>query len=152
MKEEYPDNVKHIATDFLAPAEEIAAKLKGIQAEYVFFATYKQEDSEQASWDTNTRMLQAFLDALRISGLEKTSLKRVILALGAKWYGVHLGPVRVPCAEDDPRVEEGYPPNFYYGQLDLLKKAAEGQKWDWVAMLPNDVCTYAISQLALVER
>lgn len=140
LTENYPDNVKHIATDFLHHAQEIADTLKGThEVEYVFYAAYKQELDDQGNWDTNVKMLQNFLDALRVSGIQISSLKRVVLTLGAKWYGVQFGPVRNPCVEDDPRVEAPFPPNFYYGQVDVLKSAAESQKWDWVAALPSAV-------------
>lgn len=61
-------------------------------------------------------MLRNFLDALDIAGIKP---KRILLQTGLKNYGVHLGPVHVPCDEDDPRVNIG-PPNFYYRQEDVL--------------------------------
>lgn len=88
----------------------------------------------------NGDMLQNFLEALRISGAEKR-LKRVVLTTGAKHYGVHLGPVKVPMEEEDPWVEEGEgrPVNFYYRQQRILKDVAGGRGWDWVVTYPNDV-------------
>jgi nucleoside-diphosphate-sugar epimerase len=139
------DSVTHIPTDFLAPVEEIAGALgKAVgpneRIDYVFFATYKQEETEQANWDTNGRMLRSFLDAIESSGIAGRGLRRVVLTTGAKFYGVHLGPVKNPLEEDDGRVEgEGRPPNFYYHQEDIVKEKSAGQGWDWVVAMPNDV-------------
>ncbi len=84
-------------------------------------------------------MLKNFLEALTITGIEK-KLKRVILTIGAKYYGVHLGPPKNPMEESDPRIDQpGRPPNFYYYQQDILKDAAQGKSWDWVVTAPNDV-------------
>lgn len=80
-------------------------------------------------------MLANFLDALAITGAEK-KLKRVILTTGAKQYGVHLGPVKVPMEETDPWLEgEDWPKNFYYRQQHILKEKAQGKGWDWVSGL-----------------
>lgn len=85
-------------------------------------------------------MLANFLDALKINGVEQ-KLKRVILTTGAKQYGVHLGPVKLPMSEDDPWVEEGgdFPPNFYYTQQRILHDRSSKSNWDWVVTYPNDV-------------
>lgn len=75
------------------------------------------------------------MQALTETGADK-KLKRVILVNGAKQYGVHLGPSKVPCEESDPRVEgPGRPPNFYYNQQNILAELSEGKTWDWVRSL-----------------
>lgn len=61
---------------------------------------------------------------------------------GAKYYGLHLGRVKVPMEESDPRIDgEGRPPNFYYNQMDILANSAKksNESWDWVVTYPNDV-------------
>ena len=55
QKESYPSNVKHDAVDLTGDAQKLAAQLKGVEAEYVFFAAYLQKDDEQAMWDVNSR-------------------------------------------------------------------------------------------------
>jgi len=62
------------------------------------------------------RLLQNFLTALDQASITP---KRVLLQTGLKNYGVHLGPVNVPCEEHDARVELGQV-NFYYVQEDIL--------------------------------
>jgi hypothetical protein len=41
-------------------------------------------------------------------------LKRVVLVTGTKYYGVHLGPLKSPMRETDPR---HMPPDYYFDQL-----------------------------------
>jgi len=68
-------------------------------------------------------------------------LQHVSLAEGTKWYGCHLGPIKTPAKEDDPR---HMAPNFYYNQEDFLQgKVVKGAKWSWSAVRPNPVCGFA---------
>lgn len=139
QKEEYPANVKHAHIDLTSSPQELAKQLDGVEAEYLFFAAYLQKDTDQENWEANGDMLKNFLEALKITGAEK-KLKRVLLTTGAKQYGVHLGPVKVPMEETDPWLDgPDRPPNFYYRQQNILKEAADGKPWDWVVTYPNDV-------------
>ena len=77
-------------------------------------------------------LLSNFIKALAKTGAEK-KLKRIILVNGAKQYGLHLGPVKLPCEESDPRIDgQGRPPNFYYNQQDTLADMSKEKNWDWV--------------------
>ena len=77
-------------------------------------------------------LLRNFLEALSLTGAEK-SLKRVLIPGGGKQYGLHLGPAKQPCEEDDRRIDgPERPPNFYYLQQDILKDYSAGKCWDWV--------------------
>ncbi|OBT46792.1 hypothetical protein VE00_01989 [Pseudogymnoascus sp. WSF 3629] len=139
QKEEYPSTVKHRHVDLTGDANSIANELKGVEAEYLFFAAYIQKDSEQESWDVNGALLKNFLEALKITGANK-KLKRVLLVTGAKQYGVHLGQVKNPMEESDPWLTGAeWPPNFYYNQQEILKKQAADGGWEWVVTYPNDV-------------
>ena len=73
------------------------------------------------------------------------SLKRIILTLGAKQYGLHLGPTKLPMEESDPRADSSdRPPNFYYNLQDILSASQREHKtWDWVVTYPNDVIGFA---------
>ena len=53
QKGTYPSNVKHDHVDLTQDAKGMADQLKGIKAEYVFFAAYLQQDTEQGNWDVN---------------------------------------------------------------------------------------------------
>lgn len=52
-KIDYPSNVEHRHIDLTSDAKEMAKELEGVEAEYVFFAAYLQQDSEQGSWNVN---------------------------------------------------------------------------------------------------
>ncbi|KAI9756105.1 MAG: hypothetical protein M4579_003992 [Chaenotheca gracillima] len=159
QKEKYASKVKHDTIDLTGDAKQMAKQLEGVEAEYVFFTAYLAKDDEGEACKVNGTkprergrrnmkkitdapsgaMLQNFLDALTITGADK-KMKRLILTTGAKQYGVHLGPPKNPMEETDPRFEgPNRPPNFYYVQQDILKKAAQGKGWDWVVTYPNDV-------------
>ncbi|MCJ1449059.1 MAG: hypothetical protein MMC23_009578 [Stictis urceolatum] len=139
QKEAYPSNVKHDTIDLTGDASTMAKQLAGVEASHVFFAAYLQGDSEQANWDTNGAMLHNFISALSETGATKL-LKRFILVTGAKQYGLHLGRVKTPMEESDPRIDgPGRPPNFYYRQQDILAEEAHKGGWDWVVTYPNDV-------------
>ncbi len=125
QKEEHPFNVTHDTIDLTGDAKEIAKQLKDVEAEYVFFATYLQKDSEQESWDVNGAMLKTLLEALDITGASKR-IKRTILTTGAKRYDLHLGCPKKPMGESDPWIEgEGRPPNFYYHKQRILAEAGK---------------------------
>ncbi|KAK8227317.1 NAD dependent epimerase/dehydratase family protein-like protein [Phyllosticta capitalensis] len=130
MGTELPANVTHISVDFLSKPEDIAAVLReaGVtKIDYVFFFSYIQVAPEPGKplWSNaeamcvkNTELLANFLSALSVASVIP---RRVLLQTGAKNYGVHLGPAKVPQEESDARVL--IEPNFYYPQEDYL--------WDW---------------------
>ncbi|MEZ5855338.1 MAG: hypothetical protein R3D67_11595 [Hyphomicrobiaceae bacterium] len=47
---------------------------------------------------------------------------------------MHLGPMKTPAREDDPR---HLPPNFYYAQEDILRERQRGKAWTWSASRPG---------------
>ena len=53
------------------------------------------------------------------------ALQRVVLVTGTKYYGVHLGPLKTPMRETDPR---HMPPDFYFDQIDWLTDYQRGKK------------------------
>ena len=67
-------------------------------------------------------------------------LKRVVLVTGTKYYGVHLGPVKTPMLETDPR---HLPPNYYFDQIDWLTAFQREKEWDWVELRPQTLCGFA---------
>lgn len=157
QKEAYASNVVHDTVDlFASSADKLAEELKtgslketiaGGGVEYIFFTAYLAKVDEGEAAEVNGGMLRNFLRALHLTGGDR-KLKRVLLTAGAKQYGVHLGPVKLPMEEDDPWVEgPGRPPNFYYTQERVLLEEAKGKKWDWVVSFPNDVIGVAKGEL-----
>lgn len=138
-KEAYSENVKHTHLDLQDSAEEMAKQIGHIKPDYIFFTAYLAKDDEGEATKVNGDMLQNFLDALKITGASK-GVKRIILTTGAKQYGVHLGTPKNPMEESDRWLSDSdRPPNFYYRQQEILKKASKEQGWDWVVTYPNDV-------------
>ncbi|TIA20911.1 hypothetical protein D6C80_02073 [Aureobasidium pullulans] len=138
-----PKNVEHIPCDFLESPEEISSilKAKGVKGDYAFFFAYIQPAPKegQGIWanaeeliSVNKSLLSNFLEALTIS---KTVPKAVLLQLGGKYYGVHLGPGTPPYEETASRVE--FEPNFYYTQEDYLKEWAKKNGTNWVTTRPS---------------
>lgn len=77
-------------------------------------------------------LLKNFLEGLALSN---SLPKRVLLQLGAKYYGLHHGPTAVPQEESDSRVN--IEPNFYYSQEDCLRQFAEKHGVGWNTTRPS---------------
>ncbi|ETI24630.1 hypothetical protein G647_03999 [Cladophialophora carrionii CBS 160.54] len=142
-----PSNAEHIAVDFLTSPEEIAKVLKHndvTTVDYVFFYSYVQTAPKpgQGLWSdaaemarVNTLLLTNFLSALPLANLTP---KRIMLQTGAKNYGVHLGPTKLPQEESDPRVDQ-FEPNFYYPQEDALFAYCRSQAAGWNICMPGPI-------------
>lgn len=137
-----PPNAEHLALDFLESPEAISKVLKerGVHADYVFFFSYIQVAPKDgaALWSNaqemcrvNGNLLKNFLDALALSDIKP---KRFILQTGAKYYGSHTGPLKVPQEEWDPRVL--LEPNFYYDQEDILWDYHKRSSVEWGIVMP----------------
>jgi len=140
-----PDHVEHIPLDFLKDPEEIASVLKqhGVTADHVFYYSYIQVEPKpgQGLWsDTdemcrvNSLLLSNFLESLKLASITPT---RFMLQTGAKNYGSHLGPTKLPQEESDPRIE--FEPNFYYPQEDLLWKYCKETGCGWNVCMPGPI-------------
>ena len=112
-----------------------SAALSGIT--HVFYTAYVPDKDLAQESKTNSLMFRNLLAGLAASG---APLERVVLFQGGKVYGLHLGPVKTPMRESDPR---HMPPNFYYELEDAL--AAESSKNGWsFSLLRPDVVLGAI--------
>ncbi|PKX88825.1 SDR family oxidoreductase [Aspergillus novofumigatus IBT 16806] len=134
--------VEFIAIDFLDPVEKIIAKIRDICADvtHAFFTSYVHNDDFSVLREMNVPLFRNFLDAVdAVCPL----LQRVCLQTGGKYYGVHLGPVKVPLEEWFPRYDDkGY--NFYYPQEDYLKEVQSRRKsWSYNIIRPNAINGYA---------
>lgn len=149
-----PPNAEHIALDFLTNPQTIAATLraKNVTADHVFFFSYVQPPPKegQGLWSNaeemvrvNCELLENFLQGLQLAAVTP---KRFMLQTGAKKYGVHLGPTKLPQQESDPRVE--LEPNFYYPQEDLLLQYSETSGCGWNIAMPGPI-TGAVPDAAM---
>lgn len=134
-----PAHVEHIPLDFLRQPQDIAEVLRerSVTADHVFFFSYIQVEPKEGAglWSdaeemarVNSALLDNFLGALKLAGVRP---KRFMLQTGAKNYGVHLGPTKLPQEETDPRVD--LEANFYYPQEDSLFDFGQDTGCGWVS-------------------
>jgi len=133
------ETIKFSSIDFLAPVNDIAARLAQdnvTDVDDIFFFAYKASADEQVACDENGKMLDGLLKAVeKINGKE---IGRIVLQTGGKHYGVHLGTAKMPAEEDDPRIL-GPPPNFYYVQEDILFNFCKGKGTKWNVTRAADI-------------
>lgn len=84
---------------------------------------------ERDQMETNLQMLQNVLDPL----LDASPVEHISLLQGTKAYGAHVGLMKVPGRERDPRVEHE---NFYWLQEDDLRARAERRGFAWTILRP----------------
>ena len=133
---------RHIAVDLLDP-EDTKRKLAELtDVTHVFYAAFQATPGNAASnfasnTGPNREMLVNSVTAITRAA---SHLKRVVLVTGTKYYGVHLGPLRTPMRETDPR---HMPPNYYFDQIDWLTVYQRGKEWDWVELRPQTLCGFS---------
>ncbi len=93
--------------------------------------------SESDQMETNLTMLKNLFEPLSAAA----NLQHVSLLQGTKAYGAHLGPMRIPARERDPRHQHA---NFYWLQEDYLRAKQAGSKWCWTILRPQLVVGEAI--------
>jgi nucleoside-diphosphate-sugar epimerase len=131
----------HIAVDLLDP-EDTKRKLAELtDVTHVFYAAFQATPGSAANFASNTGPNRDILvnSVTAINGAAP-HLKRVALVTGTKYYGVHLGPLKTPMHETDPR---HMPPNYYFDQIDWLTAFQPGKEWDWVELRPQTLCGFS---------
>ncbi|XRM44100.1 hypothetical protein ABZX51_007245 [Aspergillus tubingensis] len=134
--------VEFVAVDFLESVETIISKLKDICAPvtHAYFTSYVHDDDFRVLREKNVPLFRNFLDAM---DAVCPGLQRVSLQTGGKYYGVHLGPVKVPLEESFPRYDDqGF--NFYYNQEDYLREVQKRRNtWSYNIIRPNAINGFA---------
>lgn len=142
-KEDFGPRAKHINLDLTSSAQDMAEDVKGVEADYVFFAAYLEKADEREATRVNGDMLDSFCKALEING-SASKIKRFVLVCGAKNYGVHLGRVKIPMQETDPWLPEPpFPSNFYYRQQNILHAYCEKHNIEWNTLYAGEVYGFA---------
>lgn len=126
-----------------ADLTDAAALRAGLEAvgpiTHVIYTALYEKPQLAAGWleadhiARNTLMLSTLLDVLRATSPD---LAHVSLLQGTKAYGVHLGPIKIPAKETEPR---HIPPNFYWNQEDLVRERAAQDGWRWTVWRPEMV-------------
>ncbi|MCY0854962.1 SDR family oxidoreductase [Cupriavidus sp. D39] len=110
------------------------AALAGIDGKIdLAFAAYVDGGSMEKSINANIAILQNTLEAL---SARDVPVGNVVLMGGAKSYGFHLGSMKTPAREGDPRLAA---PIFYHQQEDLLAEWAERHGATWTVLRPHMV-------------
>lgn len=131
----------HVPVDLL-DADDVAARLASLcDVTHVFYAAFQPGTGNAADYAAvvapNRDMLVNSVSAI---ARRSPSLERVVLVTGTKYYGTHLGPVRTPMRETDPR---HMPPDFYFDQIDWLTEFQRGKRWSWTELRPQTLCGFA---------
>jgi nucleoside-diphosphate-sugar epimerase len=118
---------RHIAVDLL-DAEDTRRKLAQLaDVTHVFYAAFQASAGSASNFASNTGPNRDMLvNSVTAITCAAPHLKRVVLVTGTKYYGVHLGPVKTPMRETDPR---HMPPNYYFDQIDWLTAYQQGKEW-----------------------
>jgi nucleoside-diphosphate-sugar epimerase len=113
----------HVALDLLDRDATLATLAQLPEITHVVYCALQESPGLIGGWfdpeqmKTNRQMLANLLDGLSSS----RSFVHLSLLQGAKAYGAHLGTMRVPGREREPRDEHE---NFYWLQEDLLRERA----------------------------
>jgi nucleoside-diphosphate-sugar epimerase len=131
-----------------ADLADLPALRAGLQAvgpiTHVIYAALHEKPQLAAGWleadhiARNTLMLGNLLDVLRDTSPD---LAHLSLLQGTKAYGLHLGPIKIPAKETEPR---HIPPNFYWSQEDLVRERAAADGWSWSVWRPQMVSGIAM--------
>jgi nucleoside-diphosphate-sugar epimerase len=104
---------------------------------HLVFAAYVERPTPAEQVTANVALLRHTLDGLTAAG---ASLRHVLLPQGGKAYGAHLGYMKTPAKESDPRL---LGPNFYYDQEDLLRQVGAERGFAVTMLRPEAVIGYA---------
>lgn len=127
----------HLSVD-LRDADAVAAAVRGAgPISHVVYAALFEKDDLIAGWvdreqiDTNRLMFANVLDALRAA---HAPVRHISMLQGTKAYGYHIGRMRIPGKESQPRVDHG---NFYWAQEDLLVSATRSMDATYTIFRPQ---------------
>src|SRR5262249_20974534 len=134
-------NYRHVAVDLL-DQDDVRRKLADLgDITHVFYAAFQAAPGSAANFAANIGPNRDMLvNAVGATEQAAPDLRRVVLVTGTKYYGVHLGPMKTPMRETDPR---HLPPNYYFDQIDWLAACQHGKRWDFVELRPQTICGFA---------
>lgn len=132
---------RHVSVDLLDPVQCESRLASLTDVTHVFFAGFQAAAGKASGFASNVAPNRDLL-VNSVSAIEAASpsLRRVVLVTGTKYYGTHLGPLKTPFRESDPR---HMPPDYYFDQIDWLAAHQHGKRWDWVELRPQTLCGFA---------
>lgn len=131
---------RHVPVDLLDAADCTRALAGLDDVTHVFYAAFQAASGAAAGYASNIGPNRDMLvNAVTAIAGASAALQRVVLVTGTKYYGTHLGPLKTPMRESDPR---HMPPNYYFDQIDWLTAFQRGKPWDWVELRPQTLCGF----------
>lgn len=129
--------VRHITADLSSRGRLRECRDEIADVTHVFFCSRAVAQGYAISVDANLEMLENLLDALLPTA---AALTHVQLVHGLKWYGSHVGPIKLPAREIDPPHIDS---SFYRKQHDYLTARQANQRWTWSTVRPHFICAVA---------
>ena len=130
-------SVRHVAADLLDPGQLRACAGELAEVTHVFFCSRAVAQGYAIGVDANAEMLENLLDVLLPVA---PALAHIQLMHGLKWYGSHVGPIKLPAKETDPPHADS---SFYQKQQDYLTQRQVNQRWTWSTVRPHFICAVA---------
>jgi nucleoside-diphosphate-sugar epimerase len=132
---------RHVAVNLL-DANDVERQLAELaDVTHIFYAAFQAGPGNASDFASNVGPNRDMLvNSVKAIARASRHLKRVVLVTGTKYYGVHLGPLKTPMRETDPR---HMPPNYYFDQIDWLCAYQRGKEWDWVELRPQTLCGFS---------
>ncbi len=134
---------RHLPVDLLDAGACVDALRPEAPISHLVYCALQERPGLVSGWfdpelmETNRRMLESLLDALEPGG----ALEHVSLLQGAKAYGAHVHPMRIPGRERETRDPHE---NFYWLQEDLLRQRAASSGFGFTIWRPPVVFGHAI--------
>lgn len=128
--------VRHINADLMniEDLRRVSGELTDVT--HVFFCARVVSNGYAIDVDSNAIMLENVIEMLSAA----SRLTHVQIVHGLKWYGSHVGPIKLPAKESDPPHENS---SFYRKQQEFLTKRQAGQNWTWSSVRPHYICGVA---------
>ena len=128
----------HLAVDLLdREAATSHLKIVAPQVTHLVAAAYAEGQDNAEQVESNRRLLLNTLEAMQVAG---SRLRHVTIYQGSKAYGNHLGAIKTPTKETDPRFVG---PHFYFAQEDALRAWASRYEIPFTVLRPDLVFGHA---------
>jgi nucleoside-diphosphate-sugar epimerase len=131
-----PGAQQAISVDLLDQKESRHKLVSLSDVTHVFYAAYLPYPTYAEEVEPNRKLLSNAIEGLEAGG---AALQHVTLITGAKYYGLHLGPIPTPAREE---LVPNLGPNFNRAQEDYLRSRTDA-RWRWTNLIPTHLTGFA---------
>ena len=135
--ESVPGTQQALAVDLLDKEQSLRQLASLSEVTHLFYAAYIPYPTYAEEITPNLALLVNAIEGLEAAG---APLQHVTLVTGAKYYGVHLGPIPTPAREEQPPT---IGPIFNRVQEDYLRSRKKAQ-WRWTNLIATHLTGFAI--------